>query len=566
MPELDDAALERRLRGVLQEHLGALPLDLTVDALDRRREAKGLARRSGRGRGITLLAAAALLLVGGALAAGSGLLRLPSTIVPPVPAPSVVAIATASPDATSPSPSDLPEPSAPPSSSAVAPSTGVWIATGSMGTPRRGHTAVRLLDGRVLVVSGYPGDESDLAVTSAELYDPESGTWSATGNMLRPHLYSPATLLRDGKVLVVDGEEAEVYDPSSGTWTATGKMVRDVGGDAKATLLRDGKVLVTSYGAADLYDPDSGTWSSTGKMIGGAAQHEAVLLADGRVLVVKGDHDPVFAELYDPATGTWAAIADKHASYLGATATLLRDGKVLVSGSQWNGPWTTELYDPATGAWTAIGRPATGLLLLDGKLLVWGVDRVELFDPDSGTWTTTGKKVTSAAGSTTLLLDGTVLVAGGDTGAAELYIPAGMSPPPAVAALPSPSPTPVPTAPPTPTPLPTAVPPEAGPIPPGARSWKVTVRNRSPEPATLFVAGDDGSGLLGRLVGNATPNVVPPGAAVEVTFLVPRQETGWAIFVNPGPIGGPIVGPAEMSLPVQIMIMEDGQPAWSGAP
>ena len=88
MPELDDAALERRLRGVLQEHLGALPLDLTVDALDRRREAKGVARRSGRGRGMTLLAAAALLLVGGALAAGSGLLRLP-TVVPPVPAPSV---------------------------------------------------------------------------------------------------------------------------------------------------------------------------------------------------------------------------------------------------------------------------------------------------------------------------------------------------------------------------------------------------------------------------------------------------------------------------------------------
>ncbi len=88
MPELDDAALERRLRGVLKEHLGALPLDLTVDALDRRREAKGVARRSARGRGITLLAAAALLLVGGALAAGSGLLRLP-TVVPPVPEPSV---------------------------------------------------------------------------------------------------------------------------------------------------------------------------------------------------------------------------------------------------------------------------------------------------------------------------------------------------------------------------------------------------------------------------------------------------------------------------------------------
>ena len=110
MPELDDAALEARLRGVLKERLGALPLDLTVEALDRRREAKGDARRFGRGRGITLLAAAALLLVGGAFAAGSGILRLP-TVIPPVPSPSVVAVATTSPDETSPSPSASASPS-----------------------------------------------------------------------------------------------------------------------------------------------------------------------------------------------------------------------------------------------------------------------------------------------------------------------------------------------------------------------------------------------------------------------------------------------------------------------
>src|SRR6187397_671767 len=100
MRELDDAALEGRLRDVLKDHLGSLPLDLTVDALDRRREAKGVARRFGRGRGMTLLAAAALLLVGGALAAGSGLLRLP-TVVPPVPAPSLAAVVAPSPEAPS---------------------------------------------------------------------------------------------------------------------------------------------------------------------------------------------------------------------------------------------------------------------------------------------------------------------------------------------------------------------------------------------------------------------------------------------------------------------------------
>ena len=86
--------------------------------------------------------------------------------------------------------------------------------------------------------------------------------------------------------------------------------------------------------------------------------------------------------------------------------------------------------------------------------------------------------------------------------------------------------------------------------------------NKSSQPATLFVAEENEQGLLGRLVGSATPNVVPPGATVKVTFLLPAKGTGWAIFVNPGPNTGPLVGPAEMSLPGQILIMEDGQPGW----
>ena len=82
MPDLDDAALERRLRGVLKEHLEALPLDLTVDDLDRRRQAKGVARRSSRGRSMTLLAAAALLArrrrVGGGLRPAAAADRRPA--------------------------------------------------------------------------------------------------------------------------------------------------------------------------------------------------------------------------------------------------------------------------------------------------------------------------------------------------------------------------------------------------------------------------------------------------------------------------------------------------------
>ena len=105
------------------------------------------------------------------------------------------------------------------------------------------------------------------------------------------------------------------------------------------------------------------------------------------------------------------------------------------------------------------------------------------------------------------------------TGSAELYVPAGVSPPP-LPAFPSPPPPVFPSPTPIPTP-PAPLPPEAGPVPPNARTWKVTVDNKSSEPATLFVAEGDERAF--RLVGSATPNVVPAGATVKVTFLFPAE-------------------------------------------
>src|SRR4051812_37455267 len=95
------------------------------------------AQRFGRGRGLTLLAAAAVLLVGGAVAAGSGLVRLPS-VVPPEPEPSRAAVATSSPADASPSATDLTSPAPTAASAPVAGPGGVWIHTGTMATPRSG--------------------------------------------------------------------------------------------------------------------------------------------------------------------------------------------------------------------------------------------------------------------------------------------------------------------------------------------------------------------------------------------------------------------------------------------
>ena len=171
-----------------------------------------------------------------------------------------------------------------------------------------------------------------------------------------------------------------------------------------------------------------------------------------------------------------------------------------------------------------------------------------------------------AASSATLLLDGTVLVTGDSrrdaTSSAELYIPAGVSPPD-LGSVPSPTPTPTPTATPVPTPTPTPYPPAAGPIPAGARRWTVTVDNKSSKPATLFVAEEDERGLLGRLVGSVTPNVVPPGATVQVTFRLPASGVdGWSIFVNPGPDDGPLLLGTDVPLAGEIHIDADGQVMW----
>jgi len=572
MPELDDAALERRLRGVLKEHLGALPLHLTAEALEGRREAKGAARRFGRGRGITLLAAATLLLAGGALAVGSGRLRLPS-VMPPVPSPSVVAFATASPDATFPSPSEPATPAASPIP--VAGPGGVWIPTGSMVGPQGGLAAVQLQDGTALVVGGGTG-----AGASAQLYDPATGTWSAPGDV--PGSTEPV-LLRDGTVLV--GES--VYDPASGTWTSTDSMAPwSAWNLATVTALRDGKALVTKMSDARLYDPATGTWAATGKMNVGRELAVATLLSDGKVLVAGGEVSFLVqtdsAEVYDPITGSWTLIANMPGPAYGS-AVLLRDGKVLVAGTaptdEGGVQSVARVYDPATGTWTELPvRPGvkfnSAALLTDGTVLLTstyeahkGCVTANLYDPRTGSWTTVSGIPWCSVSLFTPLRDGTVLVAGGSdcqgdgearecvpNGAAALYVPAGVVLP-VLPAFPSPPPLvfPSPTAA-IQTPQPTRFPPEAGPVPPNARSWTVTVENRSSGPAAVFVAGLGDNGMS-ELVGSATPNVVPAGATVQVTFLFPAEGADGAwIYVNPRPGDGPLVTGDDIGIPGKIVI------------
>jgi hypothetical protein len=355
------------------------------------------------------------------------------------------------------------DPSPVPDPTQVAPTPPVSSrATGSMAIPRQGHQALLLADGRVLVHGGHMTASTDDA-RSAEIYDPETGTWRPTASSTeeRPKL----TLLADGRVLATGGNEpgfngapvasAELYDPGTGEWNDTDSMTTARSGHT-ATLLADGTVLVAgSWGpddvanadaSAELYDPSTGTWSVTGSMIEVRFGHTATLMADGKVLVAGGGPSGLTAELYDPVTGTWRATGDMPQAHANHTATLLRDGTVLVvGGERMGGPdrdlspneslrMAADLYDPSTGTWTPAGimtEPRlyhAATLLPDGRILVTGggslledgsLATAEVYDPETGEWSGSGNLVARRSGhSATLLSDGRVLLAGGAWGAA----------------------------------------------------------------------------------------------------------------------------------------------------
>jgi len=253
---------------------------------------------------------------------------------------------------------------------------GQWGTTGSMITRRENHTATLLPNEKVLVAGGY---NSSGSISSVELYDPAKGTWTATGTMSTTRQYSyTATLLTTGKLLVAGGvgssgsgsfSSAELYDPATGTWTPTGSLTTARAGHT-ATLLPNGQVLVAggsgdSAGlttSTELYNPTSGTWTATGSLITSRYGHTATLLPNGKVLVAGGNRNGQVlssTELYNPTKGTWTATGSLITSRYGHTATLLPNGKILVAGGSGSSGYlsSAELYDWSIMTVTATQSP-----------------------------------------------------------------------------------------------------------------------------------------------------------------------------------------------------------------
>jgi hypothetical protein len=318
------------------------------------------------------------------------------------------------------------------------------LVTGALA--RTEHTATVLKDGRVLIVGGRTDTGSPPTTAKTSLYDPKTGTLTDGPLLKAARMDHSATLLGDGRVLVVGGASesgigiasSELYDPNGNSWSAGPSMPSPRMGHT-ATVLASGDVLIAggfAYGAhlgsLMLYKPSAGapgSWSSVPAVLATPrSAHAAVRLSSGKVLFIGGAADTDILdtiEIFDSTTGGISTAAAKLTEKRNLpTADLLANGKVIVVGG--NDAKHDDVYDPATdkvSALSHLGDPPerhASVTLLDARVLVCGSDftpgdRAEIFSTDGGgTWNGAPSMKAPRYGHTaSLLADGSVLVVGG---------------------------------------------------------------------------------------------------------------------------------------------------------
>jgi WD40 repeat protein len=322
-----------------------------------------------------------------------------------------------------------------------------FLRSGSLDEGRNYHAVEALLDGDVLVVGG--SQDAISAIASIERYDVALGTFATVETMTTPRMYPTATRLNDGTVLIAGGLEgvggnilntALIYDPNGNTLTPTSGPMQASRYSHTATLLQDGRVLLVGgrgntgvLFSTEIYDPSSGMFSWSDSLTSDRMSHTATLLNDGRVLIAGGDGTADVENTFQVwNSGTFGAEGVMNDYRARASATLLVDGSVLIAGGRdggWNSLATAEIFDPIGGTFTythgamkLARRTHASIRLPSGQILIAGgagdgsvlFSAAEVYDPVTQTFELTDVlNVARSSPQAAPLPDGGVLLVGG---------------------------------------------------------------------------------------------------------------------------------------------------------
>ncbi len=273
---------------------------------------------------------------------------------------------------------------------AVAQDSGRFIPAGELETARYGHTATLLPDGRVLVVGGR-GTDAAKELSSCELWEPKKRRFVPAAPLHLGRSGHTATLLKDGRVLVAGGTTHE-------------------GGTSNRYL---------ALASAELYDPEKNVWTEAAPMAQARNWAAAALLDDGRVVVSGGAREQRShldsVEAYSPKDNRWSALPSLNTARCLHAMVRLDDGSLLVVAGRSNAVAGPPAPEPADGgsAQRPHGAPAR-----DRGFGV-PISTCERLRPGARAWEAAPELVEALQRhAVAVMADGRVAVAGGVTGGA----------------------------------------------------------------------------------------------------------------------------------------------------
>jgi len=292
-------------------------------------------------------------------------------------------------------------------------SSRAWSGICNMNTGRRDFALMALSEGGALAIGGLVSNTETLL--SSELYDEDNNIWVSAGNLNQARQSFCAVELMNGNIIAIGGAVREGQDD-------------------------------TSLATVESYSPVQKCWRSVASMSTPRAAFTATRLNDGKVLVAGGVNVQAglnrkilsSAEIYDPATDMWHTASDMHFARESACAVLLNDGRILVMGGGYEDGITSgakplascEIYNPETNRWedaASLAQPrmlfmstlmANGNVMVMGGLQAWDtiLKECEQFNPALNAWSSIDNLLISRYGPMVKLHTGHVVLCGGLSG------------------------------------------------------------------------------------------------------------------------------------------------------